>query len=296
MENASVFACDLDQLKLIEKLCEFNVINKSPKCNCGSLMSFVKSEESIDKYRLICRFCDRRRSIRSSTWLFKCRLSLERIFKFVSLWSDFIESSVICKYLKISNQTCVNLNKLCYDVVDQAINSCPEPIGGSGCIVEIDESKFGHRKYNVGHPVEGQWVFGGIDRDSGKVFMVPVDKRDSGTLIPLIIKWMKPESTIISDCWSAYRKLEEIGYKHLDVNHSVAFKDPFTGAHTNTIESLWRHAKHRIPQYNRRKSYFSGYLAKFIFIRNAKKSGLDPVAEFFKASKNYKKCVKSRAS
>ncbi|KAK3877360.1 hypothetical protein Pcinc_017915 [Petrolisthes cinctipes] len=35
-------------------------------------------------------------------------------------------------------------------------------IGGPWKIVEIDESKFWRRKYNVGHFVEGQWVFGGI--------------------------------------------------------------------------------------------------------------------------------------
>ncbi|KAI9103766.1 hypothetical protein DFS34DRAFT_590183 [Phlyctochytrium arcticum] len=37
-------------------------------------------------------------------------------------------------------------------------------IGGPGTIVGIDESKFGKRKYNKGRRVEGQWVFGGIQR------------------------------------------------------------------------------------------------------------------------------------
>ena len=46
-----------------------------------------------------------------------------------------------------------------------------EPLGGIGEIVEIDESKFGKRKYHRGHRVEGQWVFGGIQRSNGRVFM-----------------------------------------------------------------------------------------------------------------------------
>ena len=38
-------------------------------------------------------------------------------------------------------------------------------VGGPGHIVEIDESKFGKRKYNKGHPVgDKSWVFGGICR------------------------------------------------------------------------------------------------------------------------------------
>ena len=58
---------------------------------------------------------------------------------------------------------------------ERAISSSEQ----TGCIrqvVEIDESKFGKRKYNKGHRVEGQWLFGGIKRSSGKNFLIPVKK------------------------------------------------------------------------------------------------------------------------
>ena len=32
--------------------------------------------------------------------------------------------------------------------------------------MQIDENKFGKRKYHRGHHVEGQWVFGGKEEDS----------------------------------------------------------------------------------------------------------------------------------
>ena len=61
-----------------------------------------------------------------------------------------------------------------------------QKIGGEAKIVQIDESKFGKRKCHRGHHVEGQWVFGGIELESRKCFMIAVDKRDEATLLPLI--------------------------------------------------------------------------------------------------------------
>lgn len=71
---------------------------------------------------------------------------------------------------------------------------------------------------------------------------------------------------IISDCWKAYDWLEERDYEYLRVNHSLNFVDPETGAHTNTIESTWRHVKAKIPKYNRQGG-FTNYFAMFMFSR-----------------------------
>ncbi|KAK4290150.1 hypothetical protein Pmani_036937 [Petrolisthes manimaculis] len=87
-------------------------------------------------------------------------------------------------------------------------------IGGKDMIVEIDESKFGKRKYNVGRIVEGQWVFGGICRETKSTFLVPVEKRDKDTLLQIIKDKIEPGSIIISDCWKANNCLQDEGFQH----------------------------------------------------------------------------------
>ena len=102
-----------------------------------------------------------------------------------------------------------------------------------------------------GCSVKGQWVFGGVDRESGKTFLVPVPDRTAETLMAVIDAWIEPGTTVISDCWGAYRDLDAQGYTPYTVNHSIGIVDQRTGVHTNTIESTWRHVKAYLSPYNR---------------------------------------------
>ena len=75
------------------------------------------------------------------------------------------------------------------------------------------------------------------------VFLVYVINRTKKTLLPIIKQFILPGTTIISDCWKSYECLDKNGFDHMTVNHSITFKDPETGAHTNTIEGTWFHVK-----------------------------------------------------
>ena len=69
-------------------------------------------------------------------------------------------------------------------------------IGGPGKTVEIDESKFGKMKYHRGRYVEGQWVFCGQTK---ACFLVPVERRDKDTLLPIICAHILPGTCVMSD-------------------------------------------------------------------------------------------------
>ncbi|XP_050066435.1 uncharacterized protein LOC126555581 [Aphis gossypii] len=68
----------------------------------------------------------------------------------------------------------------------------------------------------------------------------------------------------------------------MTVNHSLYFKDPETGVHSNTIESSWRHSKASMSNYCRKKTFYAGYLAKYMFTKHCRSHKLDPTAEFLK--------------
>ena len=97
---------------------------------------------------------------------------------------------------------------------------------------------FGKRKINRGRRRDGVWVFGMVERGTNRCFLIPVENITKDTLVEIIKRWVRPGSIIIADGWSSYKCLKDNRFKfnHLVVNHTNEYKDPFTGAHTNTIE------------------------------------------------------------
>ena len=87
--------------------------------------------------------------------------------------------------LESSFETVNDFYNYCREICSYIVeNVKPQKIGGPGLTVEIDETKFGKRKYNRGRVIEGNWVLGGICRETKSIFLVKVGKRDKETLIP----------------------------------------------------------------------------------------------------------------
>lgn len=261
--------------KILDYVRDHSIILKTVNCsNCGSECRIdyrrkdFRCDKSCAKGHKKKRRCAFSRTIFKGTWFDKSKLDVETNLRFCNLFlRKGFSYEQIRNELKISDNSINDWSSFCREVLISWCMRNSALIGGPGKTVEIDESKFGKRKYNVGRVIEGQWVFGGFCRESKDLFFVPVEKRDSATLITIIKDYVRPGTTIISDCWKAYDSLEEEGFNHLKVNHSYNFVDPKTGAHTNNIERKWRDAKRTVPQFGRQKAHFVGYLARVIFFK-----------------------------
>lgn len=146
-----------------------------------------------------------------------------------------------------------------------AINQyvCMPRLGGPGIIVEIDESKFGKRKYHRGHGVDGVWMLGMVEKTpERRIILIHVPVRNRATLERIIMKYVRHGSTVRTDKWGGYARLSSLGYIHETVNPS--FKDPVTGAHTNTIEGNWSPLKRFVPPRCRTRQKIDIYLAMFM--------------------------------
>ena len=212
-------------------------------------------------------------------------MTLEEILKLTYWWCQDLDQAQIKYELGLAESTGADRDSFFREVCEITLLENSVRLGGEGKVVQIDESKFGKRKYHRGHHVEGQGVLCGIEQDR-KCFLVAVERRDEETLLSIIQQWIEPGTIIVSDCWKAYCNLEKHGYVHRTVNHSKEFVNE-DGGNTNKIEGHWGPAKCKLPKFGVRKHLFSTYLAEFtwrymhsnedlfaVFLNDVKKSML----------------------
>lgn len=268
------FPTIFDMMKLVSSegaavnfLIESGVFQTSTSCpieNCTGRRRVIG-----ERKRMRCNVCKKENSIRTGTFFALSKLSCAEILLVCYFWLANVSVSTCLKMTGMSPNTVCDFYRYCRQLVSDSIDEEDVIIGGEGVVVQIDECKFGKRKYHRGRRVEGVWVFGGVEvTTERRVFLRVVETRDENTLLETITRHVAPGSVIYSDCWRAYSNINiKLGFQHETVNHSRFFKDPITGVHTNMIEGTWNGIKVGIPARNRTRSDFDEHLWEFIWRR-----------------------------
>ena len=142
---------------------------------CFALCNFVTKDGSFC-WRCTKRGCQLVVSLREGSFFSGSHLKISQILEIIYWWSRNSTVDQVFQETGITKVTIVDWFNFIRDVCTQFFLDHPIQIGGVGSIVEIDESKFGRRKYNRGRCIDGHWVFGGVERGTGNAFMVEVLK------------------------------------------------------------------------------------------------------------------------
>ncbi|KAG0437334.1 hypothetical protein DMUE_3753 [Dictyocoela muelleri] len=269
-----MFNCS--KIEILENMSSYKLIRNSCTCECGKSMTLIKKSRNVDGYIWSCNENHRKEfSVRTGSFFEGFKKPFEDIMTFIYFWSLDSSQLAMNSFLGINKNAisdwCLKCRMACRDFL---YNNSEFFIGGleddgTPKVVEIDESMFSKRKYNVGRLPNGQWVFGLLERGTRNCILITVPDRSANTLIPIIIRYVLPGTLIISDKWRSYSQLNNHGYQHLTVNHSQNFVSPDDPrVHTQNIESLWHHVKNRLrSQYGTRHYMLDGYLTEFMFKR-----------------------------
>lgn len=121
-----------------------------------------------------------------------------------------------------------------------------EPLGGSGKVVEVDETFIGGYKKG-GHGGKGKAIVQGMLEKNGDVMTHVVADRTRQSLTMPIKDHVKSGSEIHTDEHRAYSRLSnDVNYTHKPVDHSVKQYVGPCGETTNSIEGFFMHLKRTI--------------------------------------------------
>ena len=279
-----------DHERCIQWCKEHNLLSSSINCprqGCENTLNWQRRAASGDGFVWRCskKNCNGQASIRQNSWFSGSKLSIEKVIALTYAWAHSYTTTQAMHETSLddestSSETVIDWYNYCREVcADRIMKHHAGPIGGPGSTVEIDESKFGKRKYHRGRFIEGQWVFGGICCETKACFLDPVERRDRDTLLPIIRAQILPGTRVMSDLWKSYDCLQNEGYQHLTVNHSLNFVDPDTGAHTQGIENTWWGVKRSMPRTGTSKDLFDSYLQEWLWRQHYKSDPFGNIIE-----------------
>lgn len=222
-----------------------------PCNNCGySMQSKPIISKKLGEYCFSCDNCSNEKGIRTNSMLSNGNIPF---FRFIGMLWCFVEEFEIIKterFVGIRRETVGKWFTIFRKCLSSAMCHWMQQTKlGIHNVVEIDESDFSKKpKHQRGNRQPKHWVFGMVERNSGKCILKAVPNRRRETLLPIILEHINAGARINSDQFSPYFVLGEQGFEHAMVNHSMNFVDPGTMTHTNSIEGTWAHAKKGIKK------------------------------------------------
>ena len=126
-------------------------MKKYPKCGSEK----PKIQKSSDVYKCTESLCLHIFNIWRGTVFNMLRTHKRKVLEVLELWIVKASKDIISYATRLDKKTIRCILKKANEILIPQYHDSLNQIGGQNIIVEIDESKFGKRKYNKGHHVKG---------------------------------------------------------------------------------------------------------------------------------------------
>ncbi|KCZ73977.1 hypothetical protein H311_05062, partial [Anncaliia algerae PRA109] len=146
-------------------------IQKNKKCPvCINEAMKIVNNNKVKSWR--CPKCYKKISLLKDTILYNCKKNLTEIIDIIYFWSLDTLQTITAREVNCGGNDTIykyykKLSLQSYHILKLLGRN---KIGGLGHVVEIDESKFSKRKYNVGRLIRSPWIVGGIDLTTNQIF------------------------------------------------------------------------------------------------------------------------------
>lgn len=213
-----------------------------PSCERPSNWYRIKAERAYS-----CQWCGHHLHPTVGTPFEKTRTPLQLWFYAIHLFTTTrhgVSGKELQRQLGVTYKTAWRMAALIRDHMADVDGD--RPLGGPFKTVQVDETFVGGYRRG-GQGGTGKTVVFGMLEKRGELVAEVVPDRKSGTLLPHIVKNVRPYSEVHTDEHRAYGGLATInGYWHKSVNHSIDEYVSDEGATVNAIESFWSHLKRSI--------------------------------------------------
>lgn len=172
---------------------EVGLLERQMLCSCFGAPR-MKLYEKDGLWRCGRAGCRKTKSVRANSVFAGSRLPIRRVLRMLCCWCSQQPVTVAAEAAGVSKRTAVPWYERFRSICAKAMASTEMSVGGQGHVVEIDETSLKKKsKYGKGKRYPDVWLFGGVDRTTGKWFgVITHEDRTKITLSHLIRKHIKP--------------------------------------------------------------------------------------------------------
>lgn len=228
--------------QVISFLVNHGVAIKSMICpECGYRMKLYIPQEEYRCYGHVSKNkqkrgkCNFSKSMWSQTIFHQCRLTKCKVFRLIGAAVWLVPSLRVTAVQQEVSKQKPDWFLTQREVFIDAVSQNSKKLGGKDQVVELAEAK-----WNAKDPKENlwDWAFGGIDRQSGETFLVPVECHSIESLREIIDQKINPGTIIVTNCTKSLGlTVKEI--KQLSNSFSVSFEPPRCSRISEVMKHHW---------------------------------------------------------